>query len=49
MVDGNYDPITFYVHRAMSPEKYHYRLPFFAPVLSPTNVSFNGDLKAIMD
>jgi len=49
LVDGQYDPISFYSHRCLSPEKFHYRLPFFAAVLSPTNTSYNGDLQSVMD
>ncbi len=49
LVDGQYDPISFYSHRCLSPEKFHYRLPFFATVLSPTNTSYNGDLQSVMD
>ena len=36
LFDGQWDPISFYSHRCLSPEKFHYRLPFFAKVLSPT-------------
>ncbi|CAF3790625.1 unnamed protein product [Rotaria sp. Silwood1] len=49
LFDGQYDPISFYSHRCLSPEKFHYRLPFFATVLSPTNTSYNGDLQSVMD
>ncbi len=49
LVNGQYDPISFYSHRCLSPEKFHYRLPFFATVLSPTNTSYNGDLQSVMD
>ncbi|UJR14207.1 hypothetical protein I4U23_001200 [Adineta vaga] len=44
-----YDPISFYLHRALSPEKFHYRIPFYASILSPTNISFNGDRQIVMD
>ncbi len=49
LFDGQFDPISFYSHRCLSPEKFHYRLPFFATVLSPTNTSYNGDLQSVMD
>jgi hypothetical protein len=49
LVDGQYDQISYYSHRCLSPEKYHYRLPFFAKVLSPTNTSYNGDMQSVMD
>ncbi|CAF5098532.1 unnamed protein product, partial [Rotaria sp. Silwood1] len=49
LVNGQYDAISFYLHRALSPEKFHYRIPFYASVLSPTNISFNGDLQSVMD
>ena len=49
LVNGQYDPISFYSHRALAPEKFHCRLPFFADVLSPTNTSYNGDLQSVMD
>ncbi len=49
LFDGQYDPISFYSHRCLSSEKFHYRLPFFARVLSPTNTSYNGDLQSVMD
>lgn len=47
--NGQYDPISYYLHRALTPEEFHYRLPFYASVLSPTNISFNGDQQSIMD
>ena len=46
---GDYDPISFYLHRALTPEHYHHRLPFYVNVLSPTNISFNGDEQTVMD
>ncbi|CAF3112048.1 unnamed protein product [Rotaria socialis] len=49
LFNNQYDPISFYLHRALSPEKFHYRIPFYASVLSPTNISFNGDLQNVMD
>ncbi|CAF1286244.1 unnamed protein product, partial [Didymodactylos carnosus] len=49
LFNGDYDPISFYLHRALSPEIFHYRLPFYATINSPTNISFNGDLQDVMD
>jgi hypothetical protein len=49
LINGQYDAISYYSHRAMSPEHFHYRLPFFAKVHSDTNVSINGDTQEIMD
>ncbi|CAF1124312.1 unnamed protein product [Rotaria sordida] len=49
LFNSQYDPISFYLHRALSPEKFHYRIPFYATVLSSTNISFNGDLQSVMD
>jgi hypothetical protein len=49
LYNGQYDAISYYLHRALSPEKFHFRIPFYASVLSPTNISFNGDIQNIMD
>jgi hypothetical protein len=49
LFDGQFDPISFYSHRCLSPEKFHYRLPFFATVVSPTNTTYNGDMQSVMD
>jgi len=49
LVNGKYDEISFYSHRAMSPEHFHYRLPFFATVHPDGNVTYNGDEQAVMD
>ncbi|CAF1480738.1 unnamed protein product [Adineta ricciae] len=49
LFNGQYDAISYYLHRALSPEKFHYRIPFYASVLSPTNISFNGDMQTVMD
>lgn len=49
LFQNQYDPISFYLHRALSPEKFHYRIPFYASVVSPTNISFNGDMQRVMD
>lgn len=49
LFNGQYDPISYYLHRALSPEEFHYRAPFYASVLSPSNISFNGNVQAVMD
>ena len=49
LYNGQYDEITYYVHRELSPEQFQYRLPFYSSVISPTNVSFNANLQGIMD
>lgn len=49
LIDGQYDAISYYSHRAMSPEHFHYRLPFFAEIHSGTNITINGDTQEIMD
>lgn len=47
--NGQYDEITYYVHRELSPEKFQYRNPFYVSVLSPNNISFNANQQGIMD
>ncbi len=42
-VNGQYDEISYYVHRELSPEEFHYRIPFYVSVVSPNNISFNAD------
>lgn len=37
------------VERSLGPKKYHFRLPFFAKVISPGEVSINGDSQAIIE
>jgi hypothetical protein len=49
LFNDQYDPISYYLHRALSPEKFHFRIPFYASVVSPTNISFNGDMQNVMD
>ena len=46
---GDADPIGRAVARHLSPEKWHYRLPFFATVHSSDSVSINGLSQEIMD
>lgn len=47
-VQGQYDAVSECVEIALAPAKYQYRLPFYAKV-SPTSISFNADVQAIMD
>jgi hypothetical protein len=49
LYNGQYDIVSYYLHRSLSPEEFHYRIPFYVSVISPTNISFNGDQQAIMD
>lgn len=37
------------VEKSLGPEKYHWRLPFFAKVLAPDKVEIRGDNQAVMD
>ena len=37
------------VERRSGPKKYHFRLPFFAQVISPGEVSINGDSQAVIE
>ncbi|CAF1541593.1 unnamed protein product, partial [Rotaria sp. Silwood1] len=48
-VHGQYDEISYYVHRELSPAEFHYRIPFYVSVISPNNISFNADQQSIMD
>ena len=48
-VNGAYDAVSECVQIALAPERYQYRLPFYASVLSPTNVSFDADAQSVMD
>jgi len=47
--NGQYDIVFYYLHRSLSPEEFHYRIPFYVSVLSPTNISFDGDQQSVMD
>ena len=49
LYNGQYDAISFYLHRALSPEEFHFRIPFYVSVVSPNNISFNGDVQDVMD
>ena len=48
-VGGRYDAVSYCAQIALAPQRYQYRLPFYASVLSPTNVSFDGDAQSVMD
>ncbi|CAF3448436.1 unnamed protein product, partial [Rotaria sp. Silwood2] len=48
-VHGQYDEISYYVHRDLSPTEFHYRIPFYVSVVSPNNISFNADQQSIID
>ena len=48
-VNGDYDEISYYVNRDMSPQHWHYRLPFYAKVDSANNVSFNNNQQSQLD
>ena len=37
------------VEKTLGPKKYHHRLPFFAQVISPSEVSINGDAQAVIE
>jgi hypothetical protein len=47
--NGQYDVVSYYLHRSLSPEEFHYRIPFYVSVVSPNNISFNADQQSIMD
>lgn len=48
-INGQYDFMSNFSHGYLTPERYHYRLPFFAKILSDNNVTFDGDTQQIMD
>ena len=48
-VRGQYDAVSHCVQIALAPQRYQPRLPFYARVLSPTNVTFDADSQAVMD
>jgi hypothetical protein len=49
MINGQYDTISNHTHLELTPERFHYRLPFFAKVLPDGNVSINEDTQELMD
>lgn len=48
-INGQYDEVSYYTHRELSPEEFHYRIPFYVSVVSSNNISFNADQQSIMD
>ena len=48
-VSGYYDAVSYCAQIALAPQRYQYRLPFYATVLSTTNVTFDADDQSIMD
>ena len=48
-VSGHYDAVSYCAQIALAPQRYQYRLPFYAQPLSSTNVSFDADEQSIMD
>ena len=48
-VNGIYDNISWYVHRDMNPEQFHYRLPYYVDISNPENITFNNDNQTIME
>ena len=45
---GRGSPVTE-VEKTLGPKKYHFRLPFFAKVISPAVVSIDGDSQVVME
>jgi hypothetical protein len=48
-IDGQYDIISNRSRIWFNPERYHYRLPFFAKVISDNNITMNEDTQEVMD
>jgi hypothetical protein len=48
-INGQYDVISNRSCMWFNPECYHYRLPFFAKVISDNNVTMNEDTEEVMD
>ncbi len=48
-INGEYDVISNRSRMWFNPERYHYRLPFFAKVISDNNVTMNEDSQEVMD
>ncbi len=48
-INGEYDVISNRSRNWFNPERYHYRLPFFAKVISENNVTMNEDTQEVMD
>jgi hypothetical protein len=45
---GHGSPVSV-VEKTLGPRKYHFRLPFFAKIISPGTVSINGDSQTIIE
>ena len=41
--------VSRYLMRALSPQEFHWRAPFFADVVSPDNITFNADVQSVFD
>ena len=48
-VHGRYDAVSHCAQIALAPQRYQYRLPFYAQPLSPTNITFDADSQSIID
>ena len=46
---GDASPVGLAVEKTLSPEPWHYRLPFYAKVLAPNQVEVRGNTQAVMD
>ncbi|CAF0747754.1 unnamed protein product [Adineta ricciae] len=49
MINGQYDYISNRSRNWFIPQQYHYRLPFFAQILSENNITLNEDTQEVMD
>jgi hypothetical protein len=47
--EGQYDPISKWVYKQLTPVQFQYRLPFFAKVAKDQSISFDGNQQSIMD
>lgn len=43
------DNVSYWATKALSPNEWHARLPFFGNVTGENSVQFNGDTQAVMD
>lgn len=46
---GDSDPVGAYVEKALAPQEWHYRLPFFAKEVSSSKVEIHGNSTAVME
>ena len=49
LVNGHYDMISNLTYRYLRPERFQYRLPFFAKILSDNNITMDEDTQQVMD